>query len=460
MYEPLKSQWELSVDVSVLLIDGDLNYCRTCGYALATAGFKILTAGSPREGLNLFQPHYPAVVVTDLMMPERNSFKLLADIHARAPNTPIIVVTGHGSIENAVNVMKAGAFDYLLKPIPHDLLIQTLRRALNFFQNKKVRYPTTNPAKAEERVIIGQSPVIQILLQRVTKIANSDVSVLLQGESGTGKELIARQIHQQSARREAPFVAVNCAAIPENLFESELFGYRRGAFTGASRDKTGKLEIADGGTLFLDEIGELPLALQPKLLRALQEQEIEPVGGSSLGINVRVIAATNRDLEKDVAAGYFRDDLYFRLAVVPLNMPPLRSRPEDIPLLIKFYLQQKQATNVQLSAALLKALQNYNWPGNVRELANLLEQMLVFRRTNLLDIEDLPERIRAGFAHYYTSFKLPIDGISLEELEHDLILQALHRCRWNKTQAAESLHITRHALQYRLIKYSLKNPRN
>lgn len=449
------------MNLSVLLIDDDPSFCRTCDFALSTEGYRTRIASCAMEGLRIFQRLRPAVVVTDMKMPDRSGLELLADIHASAPDTPVIMVTGFGSIDNAVDVMRAGAFDYLQKPFSRELFIETVRRATCPPQEIQPLRPGKDHFDCQRQNIIGQSPVITFLLQRVRKIAGSEASVLLQGESGTGKELIAREIHQQSTRREAPFVAVNCAAIPANLFESELFGHRKGAFTGASRDKAGKFQIADGGTLFLDEIGELPLSLQPKLLRALQEQEIEPVGGHPLRVNVRVIAATNRDLEKDIAAGYFRDDLYFRLAVVPLHIPPLRSRVEDIPLLVNFFLYQKRSQpEVQLSDELTDALQNYSWPGNVRELENLLEQMLVLRRSNLLELDDLPERVRASLEKINTSFKLPINGISLEELERDLILQALNRSHWNKTKAAKYLHISRHALQYRLVKYSLLDQRN
>jgi len=292
----------------------------------------------------------------------------------------------------------------------------------------------------------------------VRRVAPSEASVLIEGESGTGKELIARALHQGSARSDKPFVAINCAAIPADLLESELFGHVRGAFTGAVRDRAGKFEQADGGTLFLDEIGELPLELQPKLLRVLQEMEVEPVGGQPRSVDVRVAAATNRDIDVALKEKRFREDLYYRLAVIPLQLPPLRERREDVPLLVRHFLDRYAADEaVALDDAALRLMSTYSWPGNVRELQNAIERMVVLRRGSELGVDDLPEKIRHAQTQVTGDVvSLPSEGYPLETIEQEVVLQALQRNQWNQTKAAAFLSIPRHTLIYRMEKYGIK----
>jgi two-component system, NtrC family, response regulator len=295
----------------------------------------------------------------------------------------------------------------------------------------------------------------------VRKVANTDATVLITGESGTGKELIAKALHSLSSRKPAPFVPINCAAIPRDLLESELFGHVKGAFTGAVRDKTGKFKLADGGTLFLDEVGELPLDLQPKLLRVLQEKVVEPVGGTETHqLDVRVVAATNLDMEQAMLEGRFREDLYYRLSVIPIHIPPLRERKDDIPLLLKHFAAKHGAEEVTFSNEAVKALVAYPWPGNVRELENTVERLLILREGNNIAVGNLPEKVR-GIYKPDTSrsvVNLPADGYSLEQLEQEVVLAALERSDWNQTAAARFLRIPRHVLIYRMEKYEIAPP--
>jgi two-component system NtrC family response regulator len=357
--------------------------------------------------------------------------------------------------------MKQGAFDYITKPFNRDELRITLDRAIKMRrlekENVQLRSEVIDRYCFES--IIGSSERIRVVLDFAGRVAPSDATVLITGESGTGKELLAKGIHYNSTRATAAFVAVNCAAIPENLIESELFGHMKGSFTGAFRDKEGKFEQADGGTLFLDEIGELRIDLQAKILRALQERTVDRVGGANpLPVDVRVIASTNRDLERAVKDATFRSDLYYRLSVVILHMPPLRERKDDIPLLAQHFLKKfsKGGTST-LAPDALSLLQSYGWPGNVRELENVIERASVLKRGDNVTVADLPEKMMgAGGSAEDIILNLPDDGISLEELEKTLIMKALERQKGNQTRAAEYLRITRPTLIYRMEKYGLK----
>jgi two-component system NtrC family response regulator len=389
-----------------------------------------------------------------------SGIEVLRKVQEQAPGLPVIVITAYGTIESAVEAMKQGAFDYVTKPFNREELRLTLERAL-----KLRRLETENTRLREEVVekyrfegIIGTSDKLQAVLDMAGRVAGSDASVLITGESGTGKELIARAIHYTGSRATGPFVALNCAAIPENLIESELFGHVKGAFTGAVKDKEGKFELADGGTIFLDEIGELRIDLQAKILRALQERTIDRVGGAKPAqVNVRVLAATNRDLEREVKAGNFREDLYYRLSVITLQVPPLRERRDDIPLLAEHFLRKYNRDAVSLAPDALAALSAYGWPGNVRELENAIERASVLRRGATITVSDLPDKLsgaRRGVEDIILN--LPEDGISLEELEKNLILKALEMHKGNQTRAAEYLRITRPTLIYRMEKYGLR----
>lgn len=443
----------------ILLIDDDVSLRRVTEFNLQEAGYQVLTAADGADGIALFKRHRPALVITDVQMPGLSGYEVLEEVLQLEAQALVIIVTAFSSVEKAVAAMKSGAYDYLTKPFSRDQLSLTVAKAFEFanLRRENIRLKDALGTQSNNQQIIGQSKSMQNLLQRVEKVAASQASVLLTGESGTGKEVIAKALHRGSDRADNPFVAVNCAAIPKDLIESELFGHLKGSFTGAVKDRSGKFSLADGGTLFLDEIGELPLDLQPKLLRALQEQEIEPVGGVPEKVDVRIVAATNRDLEDAMQNGEFREDLYYRLAVVPMELPPLRERKDDIPLLLEFFLHKQQAgVGIRFSAEVLEHFQKYSWPGNVRELENVVEQMLILRQGEVLELADLPQRIGRSPVRANSILNLPDDGYSLESLEREAVEIALKRCDGNKTKAAAFLRIPRHTLLYRLEKYSIQ----
>ena len=442
----------------ILLIDDDVSLRRVTEFTLQQAGYEVITAADGTGGLELYKRFRPALVVTDVQMPGISGYEVLEAVLRIEPLAQVIIVTAFSTVEKAVEAMKSGAFDYLTKPFSRDQLQLTVGKAFEFSRLRRENIQLKDALGSQDRSqIIGQSNRMQKLMQRVEKVAASQASVLLTGESGTGKEVIAKALHRGSDRSKGPFVAVNCAAIPKDLIESELFGHLKGSFTGAIKDRSGKFSLANGGTLFLDEIGELPLDLQPKILRALQEQEIEPVGGIPEQVDVRVVAATNRDLEAAMQNAEFREDLYYRLAVVPMELPPLRERKDDIPLLLDFFLRKQQAgVGVCFSEAVLEHLQNYSWPGNVRELENVVEQMLILRQGDILELADLPQRIGRSPLRSSNVLNLPEDGYSLEDLEKEAVEIALKRCDGNKTKAAAFLRIPRHTLLYRLEKYDIQ----
>ncbi|WP_025322432.1 sigma-54-dependent transcriptional regulator [Deferrisoma camini] len=447
----------------VLVVDDDASLRRILEYNLAQEGYAVATAASGEEALERLEKASFDLVVTDIKMPGMDGMDLLRRIKAESPETQVIVITAFGTIEMAVEAMKAGAAEYITKPFNRDELKLAVRKALRIRNLEAENVRLRQEVRRSEGVdrIVGDSPAMQAVYRLIEKVADSDASVLITGESGTGKELVARAIHRQSRRADRPFVAVNCAAIPRELLESELFGHRKGAFTGAIRDKKGRFEEAAGGTIFLDEIGEMPLDLQPKILRALQEREITPVGSNEvIRVDARVVAATNRDLEAEIEEGRFREDLYYRLAVVPIHMPSLRERPEDVPLLVAHFLKKlAPGKTIRVTPEALEALQRYPWKGNVRELENTIERLLVLRDSDTIELEDLPEKIRApdqdpGQAGGF-SFTLPPEGISLEEVERAVIEEALRRTGWNQSRAARLLRIPRHILLYRMEKFGV-----
>jgi len=444
----------------ILLIDDDVSLRRVTEFNLQQAGYRVLVAADGREGLELFRRHRPPLVITDVQMPEMDGYQVLQQVLELEPQTLVIIITAFSSVEQAVEAIKQGAYDYVTKPFSRDQLNLTIAKAFSYgkLQRENTQLKDELAGQLEKQQIIGDSAAMQQLLQRVERVALSQASVLISGESGTGKEVIAKALHRGSERKEGPFVAVNCAAIPKDLIESELFGHIKGSFTGAIKDRKGKFTLADGGTLFLDEIGELPIDLQPKLLRALQEQAFEPVGGTTQQVDVRVVAATNRNLEEAMENGQFREDLFYRLAVVPLELPPLRERKADIPLLLQFFLKKQRAeVGVRFSDEVMSYLENYSWPGNVRELENVVEQMLILRHSDLLQLSDLPERIRRQSNRVGTGvLNLPAEGYSLEALEQEAVEEALRRCDGNKSKAAAFLQIPRHTLLYRLEKYNIQ----
>ncbi len=443
----------------ILLIDDDNSLRRVIEFQLQEAGYQVLTARDGQQGLAAFRQHRPPLVITDVQMPGISGYDVLQEVLSLEPQTLVIIVTAFSTVAQAVDAMKVGAYDYLAKPFSRDQLCLTVAKAFEFRNLKQENSALRDvlATRDDSLRIIGESSVMTQLLQRVEKVAVSQASILISGESGTGKEVIAQTIHQRSERHAGPFIAVNCAAIPKDLIESELFGHVKGSFTSAVKDRKGKFSLANKGTLFLDEIGELPVDLQPKLLRALQEQQIEPVGGTTETVDVRVVAATNRNLEEAMAVGTFRDDLYYRLAVVPLELPPLRQRKEDIPLFVQYFLNKQQAgAQVRMTDQVLQSLQKYDWPGNVRELENVVEQMLILRNSDVIDLADLPERIGRPAGRGKGVLNLPEEGYSLEELEKEAVVEALRRCQGNKSKAAHFLRIPRHTLLYRLEKYHIK----
>jgi two-component system NtrC family response regulator len=449
---------------AILLVDDDESLRRVVQYQLGEAGFAVTAAASAEEALATLHGTPFRLVITDVLMSGMTGIDLLDRVRVLQPETPVIVITAHGDVAMAVRAMKLGAFDFVEKPFAGERLVVAVRRALEFSalrdENRRLRAMVEEHGTVEN--IVGLSSALQAVLADLKRAAATDATVLIFGETGTGKELAARAIHKNSKRAEGPFVVVNCASIPETLIESELFGHRRGAFTGATEDRKGKFEVATGGTLFLDEIAELPLALQPRLLRALQEGEIDKVGAPvPVRVDVRVVAATHRDLAARVQEGAFREDLWYRLNVIPLRMPPLRERREDLPVLVEHFLlkhSRKHGRPIpRLSPPVLDRIERYDWPGNIRELENLIERLVV-----LIDAEEivdahLPEPLRQELPRFGGArVDLPAAGIVLEELERGLIEEALRRSQGNQTIAARFLGVTRSTLIYRMQKFGLR----
>jgi two-component system NtrC family response regulator len=450
--------------VKILVIDDDESLRRVLEYNLAQEGYAVLTAGSGEQGLELLKKEGADLVVTDVRMPGMDGLHVLEGVRKVDPNIQVIILTAFGTIEMAVEAMKAGAFHYISKPFNRDELKLTIKKALQLKElereNVALRQELTERTGLDS--IVAESPQMSQVLELVVRVAPTETTVLILGESGTGKELIARAIHGRSPRARGPFIAVNCAAIPENLLESELFGHVKGAFTGAIRDRVGKFEAAEGGTVFLDEIGEMRPDLQVKILRVLEERALERVGDNKLiRVDVRVLAATNKDLAKAIQTGEFREDLYYRLNVVPLAIPPLRERRQDIRPLAQLFLKRLGASpRLTIAPEAFRALETYEWPGNVRELENALERAMIFHREDVITPADLPDAIRAPKAREATglSVSLPEAGLSLEGVEKELILRALEKHDWNQSRAARYLGITRHTLLYRIEKHSIARP--
>jgi two-component system NtrC family response regulator len=450
--------------VKILVIDDDESLRRVLEYNLAQEGYAVLTAASGEQGLDLLKKEGADLVVTDVRMAGMDGLQVLERAHKLDPNVQVIILTAFGTIEMAVEAMKAGAFHYISKPFNRDELKLTLRKALQLkdLERENVALRQELHSRLGLDQIIAESPQMKQILEMIIRVAPTETTVLITGDSGTGKELIARAIHGSSPRARGPFMAVNCAAIPEHLLESELFGHVKGAFTGAIRDRVGKFEAAEGGTLFLDEIGEMRPELQVKILRCLEERTLERVGDNKpIHVDVRILAATNKDLAKAIQAGEFREDLYYRLNVVPLHIPPLRERREDIRALAQHFLKRLGSTpRLTIAPDAFRALETYEWPGNVRELENALERAMIFHRGEVITLNDLPETIRAPRSREAAALplSLPEAGLSLEEVEKELILRALQKHDWNQSRAARYLGITRHTLLYRMEKHTIVRP--
>ena len=443
---------------SILLVDDDASLLRVTEYNLTSAGFKVVSAKSGKEGIEAFQDNQPDLVITDAQLGDMNGIELLKQFKEQAPDVPVIIITAFGSIKMAVQAMHLGAFTFITKPFDRDTLRLSCVKALEL---RKLRHQTKALTKEVNRLTGAEgmetaNSAMKELLDTALRVAESEATVLITGDSGTGKEVFARLIHRNSSRSKDSFVGINCAAIPENLIESELFGHTKGSFTGAIKNRKGRFQSAHGGTLFLDEIGDLQLEMQVKLLRAIQEKKVEPLGSDhSEDVDVRIIAATNRDLQSDIRNGRFREDLYYRLSVIPLHLPPLRDRQEDIPGLVRHFLRRNHAPiDVKLSKEAMEKLQFYQWPGNIRELQNVIERCVILRKTNLINADD----IQLPDSKTSTSSKtlhIPPDGISLEEVEKGLITKALQMSKGNRSQAARLLKIPRHVLIYRLEKFDI-----
>jgi two-component system response regulator PilR (NtrC family) len=436
---------------------------------LEDQGYDVFTSESGQEALEHIKTSPVDVILTDLRMPGIDGVELMESIKEFHPEIVVVVITAYGSIESAVDAMKKGAYHYLTKPLDKEQLTLIVQRALQTKhlsdENRLLRRELQE--RYEFHNIIGRSRNMQEVFRMIEKVAPSESTVIIYGESGTGKELVARALHCHSRRKDGTFLAVNCAAIPNSLLESEMFGYEKGAFTGANTQKKGLFEEAHQGTLFLDEIGDLDTVLQAKLLRVLQEGEFQRVGGTkTIQVDVRLLAATNKHLEEEVKEGRFRQDLYYRLNVVPIFLPPLRDRKEDIPYLIEHFLrkyQQKHGKPLKrVTSEVMKHLMDYRWDGNVRELESVIERSVILAEQEEIGVETLPEKVReSGISNSAAAaihFDIPDEGISLDHVERSLIESALSKTGWSIKKASELLGITYKTLQYRIQKYQLKAP--
>ena len=450
---------ELLMTRPLLLVDDEQEMLDTLGDVLKREGHQVVGFTSAVAGLDALAAGDFGAALIDLGMSEMSGLELCQKLIGTRPDLPVIVVTGQGSMENAIAALRAGAYDFLTKPFDRKLLALTVERAL---QHRGLREELNRLREASDREgshaeeIVGQSPAMRRVYDVIRRIATSDATVLIHGETGTGKELVARAIHRSSARAKGPFVAINCAAVPESLLESELFGHARGAFTSAHTERTGLLVQATGGTLFLDEIGELSMEVQPKLLRALQERKVRPVGANQeVPFDARLVSASNRDLDSEVSNKRFREDLYYRINVVTLEVPPLRERAGDILLLAQHFLQRAAKANAKgtltLSPTAAEKLMTYAWPGNVRELENCIERAVALARFDQITVEDLPEKVRA-----YQTDRILVSAddatavVTLDELERRYILQVLQLVGGNKSRAAQLLGLDRRTLYRKL----------
>lgn len=437
----------------ILLVDDERNILIVISKFLRQEGFIIETARSFDEAVSRLSVSDFDLVLTDMKLPGRSGLDLLKWTKERKPDLPVIVITAYGSIENAVEAMKSGATNYLTKPVEYDEMLAVINHVL------MQRPCSIEGIKAleEQYGIIGRSEGILEILSTISIISNSRANVLITGESGTGKELVARAIHNASMRKDFPFIAINCAAIPRELIENELFGHEAGAYTGATTKEIGKAEAADKGTLFLDEIGDMPITMQIKLLRFIQEKEFFRIGGTRpVKSDCRVIAATHKKLEEEIKRGRFREDLFYRLNVIPINVPPLRDRKEDIPLLADYFLRKYALENQKFVRGIdqmaMDALIRYDWPGNIRELENMIERAVVLTRHEVISLADLPKK----FNEKALDVKVEdVQSLKLSEIERATILKALEMEKWNQTRAAERLGITRRQLRIRMLRYKL-----
>jgi len=447
---------------TILIVEDEPKMLRLLQLNLSEEGYSIHTAADAETGLRTLRQEKIDLVVTDLRLPGMDGLEFLQAVKRVDARIPVIVMTAYGTVETAVEAMKAGASDYVLKPFSLEEMKLIVRKELDVHdlreENRSLREALGK--RYEFKNIVARSGKMQEVLAMVERVAPTNSTVLLGGESGSGKDLIARAIHQHSRRASGPFIKINCTAIPENLLESELFGYEKGAFTGAVSSKPGKFELADKGTIFLDEIGDVPGTIQVKLLRVLQDRDFERLGGTkTLKVDVRVVAATNQDLRAALEQGSFREDLYYRLNVVPINIPPLRERKEDIPYLVDHFVERFTRESGKplrgITPAAQKALMEFHWPGNVRELENIIERAVALSSGDVIDVADIRldlSPMKPGAAPAANAAAFPPEGTTLEQFEDEIIKEALHRAGGNKSQAARLLGLSRNALRYRLSK--------
>ncbi len=454
----------------ILVVDDERGMREFLTIMLKKEGHDVTSAGGGKEALEYVAQKTYDIVITDVRMPNITGVDVLKTVKESSPETVVIIVTAYASTETAIEAMKQGAYDYITKPFKVEEIKLIVRNALekrklreeNLLLKRKIQEWTTSGVIGG---IVGKSQVVVRIIEMIIKIADSPSNVLITGESGTGKELIARAIHNYSYRKDHPFVAINCSAIPEGLLESELFGHIKGAFTGAIANKEGLFEVANEGTIFLDEIGDIPQSFQVKLLRILEEKTFKRVGGNQeIKVDVRIVAATNRDLKKAVAEGDFREDLFYRLDVIPIEMPPLRERREDIPLLVEHFLSKynrilgREVKGVSPEA--MQRLIDHPWKGNVRELENVIERAVTLGNSSVIELKNIEEGLQRGVPYRKPMLvDIPSEGLNLEELlqgiEKDLLLRALDKTRWVKKDAAELLNLDFRSFRYRLAKYNI-----
>ncbi|MBZ0267717.1 sigma-54 dependent transcriptional regulator [bacterium] len=454
-------------DERILIVDDEAGLRKVLQILLTKEGYDVSAASAGMEALELLDRESFDAVITDIKMPGMSGIELLANIRARDPGLPVIIMTAYASLDTAIEAVNQGAFHYFVKQTSNEEIKLVVRRALEVSRLKSENRYLKHELKRtlEPRTIIGQSQALQEVFDTVRKVAKADSTVMLAGESGTGKELFARQVHNWSRRASGPFVSINCGALPESLLESELFGHVKGSFTGAHKDKEGLFIVARGGTFFLDEVGETSQAIQVKLLRILQEREIIPVGGSKpVKVDVRVVAATNADLEREVERGTFRADLFYRLNVIPVTLPPLRERREDIPLLVdhflKHYCAESDRPLMDVTDAAMQALCDYEWPGNVRELENVIERAVILEEGKSLTTDSLPDRVRSGAAASASASAVvaAIDGEfsgTLEDIEREYMTKVLDVTGWQKKKASAILGINSSTLYRKIQRYGL-----
>ena len=449
---------------TILVVDDEKNYLVVLEALLGSEGYEIVTALNAKSAIITAEDADLDLIITDMKMPGMTGMELLEKIKSMKPELPVIMMTAFGTIEMAVEAMRKGAYDYIQKPFENEQLKLTVKKALNNYRLIKENRLLTEALSERFKFgnIVGKSKQMKKIYDLIEKVSPSKASVLITGPSGTGKELIAKAIHYRSNRKDRPFISINCGALTETLLESELFGHEKGAFTGAVSMKKGRFELADGGTLFLDEVGDMPAPLQVKLLRVLQEMEFERVGGmKTIQVDVRIISASNRNIREDVAEGAFREDLYYRLNVIHMEVPSLKERVDDIPLLVRHFIgkySEDDTAGVELAPEVWKTLYSYPWPGNVRELENIIERALVLNSSGTITVADLPEELTGAETQFDVDRFIPSNITmpeALEKIEEKLLRRALAQCNNIQSHAAKNLGITKSLIQHKMKKYNI-----